>query len=128
MHILPMCAALLGFLFFYLSIRTIGLRRRLQIGIGSKESDEMLRGMRVHSNFSEYVPITLLLIYFVEIQGGHQLLIHALGGLLLVGRSVHAYGVSQMNEKFVFRVSGMAMTFTAILTASCVLLFNFFTK
>lgn len=128
MHILPMYAALLGFLFFYLSIRTIGLRRRLQIGIGSKESDEMLRGMRVHSNFSEYVPITLLLIYFVEIQGGHQLLIHALGGLLLVGRSVHAYGVSQMNEKFVFRVSGMAMTFTAILTASCVLLFNFFTK
>lgn len=123
-----MYAALLGFLFFYLSIRTIGLRRRLQIGIGSKESDEMLRGMRVHSNFSEYVPITLLLIYFVEIQGGHQLLIHALGGLLLVGRSVHAYGVSQMNEKFVFRVSGMAMTFTAILTASCVLLFNFFTK
>jgi hypothetical protein len=91
-----MYAALLGFLFFYLSIRTIGLRRRLQIGIGSNENDEMLRGMRVHSNFAEYVPITLLLIYFVEIQGGHQLLIHALGVLLLVGRSVHAYGVSQM--------------------------------
>jgi hypothetical protein len=123
-----MYAALLGFLFFYLSIRTIGLRRRLQIGIGSKESNEMLRGMRVHSNFAEYVPISLLLIYFVEIQGGHQLLIHALGVLLLVGRSVHAYGVSQMNEKFVFRVSGMAMTFTVILAASCILLFNFFTK
>ena len=128
MHILPMYAALLGFLFFYLSVRTIGLRRRFQIGIGSKENDEMLRGMRVHSNFAEYVPITLILIYFVEIQGGHQLLIHALGVLLLAGRSVHAYGVSQMNEKFVFRVSGMAMTFTALLTSSCVLLFNFFTK
>ena len=128
MLILPMYAALLGFLFFYLSVRTIGLRRRLRIGIGSKENDEMLRGMRVHSNFSEYVPITLLLIYFVEIQGGHPLLIHALGVLLLVGRSVHAYGVSQMNEKFVFRVSGMAMTFTALLTSSCVLLSNYFTK
>ncbi len=128
MLILPIYAALLGFLFFYLSVRTIGLRRRLKIGIGSKENDEMLRCMRVHSNFSEYVPITLLLIYFVEIQGGHPLLIHALGVLLLVGRSVHAYGVSQMNEKFVFRVSGMAMTFTALLTSSCVLLFNFFTK
>jgi uncharacterized protein len=126
MHILPMYAALLGFLFFYLSIRTIGLRRRLKIGIGSNENDEMLRGMRVHSNFAEYVPITLLLIYFVEIQGGHQLLIHALGVLLLVGRSVHAYGVSQMKEKFVFRVSGMVMTFIALLTSACVLLFNFF--
>lgn len=123
-----MYAALLGFLFFYLSIRTIGLRRRLKIGIGAKENDEMIRGMRVHSNFAEYVPITLLLIYFVEIQGGHQLLIHALGALLLVGRSIHAYGVSQINEKFVFRVSGMVMTFTALLISACILLFNFFTK
>lgn len=128
MHILPLYAALLGLLFFYLSIRTIGLRRRLQIGIGASENEEMLRGMRVHSNFSEYVPLTLMLIYFVEIQGAHHLLIHALGALLLAGRSVHAYGVSQMNEKFVFRVSGMAMTFTTLLTSAGLLIFNFFTK
>lgn len=126
MHILPMYAALLGLLFFYLSVRTIGLRRRLKIGIGSDQNDEMLRAMRVHSNFAEYAPITLMLIYFVEVQGGHPLLIHALGAVLLTGRLVHAYGVSQMNEKFVFRVSGMAMTFTALITASCILLFNVF--
>jgi uncharacterized membrane protein YecN with MAPEG domain len=127
MHILPIYAALLGFLFFYLSVRTIGLRRKLQIGIGSKESHEMLRAMRVHSNFAEYVPISLLLIYFVEIQGAHPMLVHALGALLVVGRLVHAYGVSQMNEKFVFRISGMVMTFTALLTSACVLMFNFLT-
>lgn len=126
MRILPLYAALLGFLFFYLSVRTIRLRRRLKIGIGANENDEMLRGMRVHSNFAEYVPIALILIYFVEVQGGHSWLVHALGALLVVGRSVHAYGVSQMNEKFVFRVSGMALTFTVLLTASCILLFNFF--
>jgi uncharacterized protein len=128
MHILPMYAALLGLLFFYLSVRTIGLRRRLKIGIGSDQNDEMLRAMRVHSNFAEYAPITLMLIYFVEVQGGHPLLIHALGAVLLTGRLVHAYGLSQMKEKFVFRVSGMAMTFTALITASCILLFNHFTK
>jgi uncharacterized membrane protein YecN with MAPEG domain len=127
MHILPIYAALLGFLFFYLSIRTIGLRRRLKIGIGSNENNEMLRGMRVHSNFAEYTPITLILIFLVEMQGGHPLLIHGLGMLLLVGRSLHAYGVSQINEKFVFRVSGMVMTFISLLTASCILMFNFFT-
>lgn len=126
MHIISMYAALLGLLFFYLSIRTISLRRKLQIGIGFKENDEMLRGMRVHSNFAEYVPLTLVLIFFAEIQGAPGLLIHALGSLLLVGRALHAYGVSQMNEKFFFRVSGMAMTFTALLTASVVLIFNVF--
>lgn len=84
--------------------------------------------MRVHSNFAEYVPITLILILFVEAQGGPPLLVHALGALLLIGRSVHAYGVSQMNEKFVFRVSGMMMTFAALLVSACVLLFNAFVK
>lgn len=34
----------------------------------------------------------------------------------------------QMNEKFVFRVSGMAMTFTALLTAAGLLIFNFLTR
>jgi uncharacterized membrane protein YecN with MAPEG domain len=127
-QILPIYAALLGFVFFYLSVRTIGLRRKLRIGIGSNENNQMLRAMRVHSNFAEYVPITLILILFVEAQGGPPLLVHALGALLLIGRSVHAYGVSQMNEKFVFRVSGMMMTFAALLVSACVLLFNAFVK
>jgi uncharacterized protein len=70
------------------------------------------------------VPLSLLLSYLVEVQGGHPLLVHALGATLLVGRAVHAYGVSQMNEQFVFRVLGMVMTFTAMLTASGMLLFN----
>lgn len=128
MQILPLYAALLGLLFFYLSVRTIGLRRRLRIGIGSNENGEMLRAIRVHSNFSEYVPITLILIFFVEAKGGHPLLIHALGVLLLVGRAVHAYGVSQMNEKFVFRVSGMMMTFSSLLISAFVLLFHAFAR
>ena len=54
MHILPFYAALLGLLFFYLSIRTIGLRRKLKIGVGAKDNEEMLRAMRVHANFAEY--------------------------------------------------------------------------
>jgi uncharacterized membrane protein YecN with MAPEG domain len=128
MHILPLYAALLGLLFFYLSVRTIGLRRRLKIGVGFKENEEMLRAMRVHSNFAEYVPLTLLLICFVEVQGAQPWLVHGLGALLLVGRCVHAHGMSQMNEKFVFRVSGMAMTFTALLTSAGVLIFNFLTR
>ena len=126
MHILPTYAALLALLFFYLSVRTIGLRRRLKIGIGASDSPEMLRGMRVHSNFAEYAPLVLLLIYFVEVQGAPSWLVHALGLCLLVGRCVHAYGVSQVKEKFVYRVTGMAMTFTAMLVASAYLIVRHF--
>ena len=126
MHILPLYAALLALLFFYLSIRTIGLRRRLKIGIGVSDSHEMLRAMRVHSNFAEYVPLTLLLIYLVEVQGAASWFVHALGLCLLLGRTVHAYGLSQVKEKFVYRVSGMAMTFTTLLLCSAFLVYNYF--
>jgi uncharacterized protein len=122
MHILPLYAALLALLFFYLSVRTIGLRRRLKIGIGASDSAEMLRAMRVHSNFAEYAPLVLFLIYLVEVQGGPNWLVHALGACLLLGRCVHAYGVSQVKEKFAYRVAGMGMTFTAMLVASVFLM------
>ena len=59
-------AALLAILFVLLSIRTIRLRRSLKIAVGDAGNPKMLRAMRVHSNFSEYVPLSLLLIYFIH--------------------------------------------------------------
>ena len=85
----------------------------------------MLRAMRVHSNFSEYVPLCLILIYLVESSGANTAIVHALGVTLLAGRLSHAYGLSQVNENFRFRISGMAMTFTVILTSSLYLLLSF---
>lgn len=126
MRILPIYAALLGGLFFYLSIRTIGLRRKLKIGIGASDSQEMLRAVRVHSNFTEYAPFVLFLIYLVETQGGADLFIHALGLCLLIGRTVHAYGLSQLKENFAFRVTGMVMTFTALLSSCAFLIYRHF--
>lgn len=103
-------AALLALLFIALSVRTIGLRRRLRIAVGDAGNAEMLRAMRVHSNFAEYVPLALLLLYFTEISGAPLLLVHVLGSALLLGRLMHAYGVSQAHENFRYRVFGMAMT------------------
>ena len=52
------------------------------------------RTMRVQANFAEYVPITLLLATFMEMQGTRAWLIHLLCLALVAGRVVHAYGVS----------------------------------
>jgi len=122
MIITSLYAALLGLLFVGLSVRTLRLRRRLRIAVGDAGNAEMLRAMRVHSNFAEYVPLALLLIYLGEAQGAHRMLVHALGLALLVGRSVHAYGLSQAKEDYRYRVTGMALTFTVIVTASAALL------
>jgi len=115
-------AALLGLLFIALSVRTLRLRRSLRIAVGDAGNPAMLRAMRVHSNFAEYTPLALFLIYLSETQGAHSLLVHALCLALLVGRLSHAYGVSQSNEDYRYRVTGMALTFTSIVVASAYLL------
>ncbi len=118
----PVYAALLALLFVALSVRTLRLRRHLRIPVGDSGNLEMLRAMRVHANFAEYVPLSLLLFYFVEVQGHPALLVHLLCLSLLSGRIAHAYGVSQSAEQYAFRVTGMALTFTSMIVAAVALL------
>jgi uncharacterized protein len=116
--ILPVYASLLAFLFVYLSLRTIRARRSFGIGLGHAENPAMLRAMRVHANFAEYVPFALLLIFLVEASAARPWLVHALGAALVVARLSHAFGVSREPENFRFRVFGMALTFTVILVSA----------
>jgi len=110
----PLYASVLALMFVALSVRTLRLRRQLRIAVGDKGDEQMLRAMRVHANFAEYVPLSLLLIYMLEAQSGTSLLIHALCICLIVGRFSHAYGVSRIDEDYRYRVFGMSMTFTAL--------------
>ena len=57
-----MYGAVLALLFVGLSVRTCLLRHKLRVAIGDAGNEVMLRVMRVHSNFAEYVPLNLLLI------------------------------------------------------------------
>ena len=115
-------AALLAILYAVLSVRTLRLRRRLRIAIGDNGDERMLRAMRAHANFAEYAPLTLLLIYLVEIAPASAVLVHALGLALLLGRALHAWGVGRSPEDFRFRVTGMALTLASLLTAALYLL------
>lgn len=117
-------AAILALMFVGLSVRTLSMRRRLKIAIGDAGNPTMLRAMRVHSNFAEYVPLGLLLILLAAGSGAHPMLVHFLGITLLVGRVSHAFGVSQSRENYKFRVAGMALTFTSLITSSLYLLFS----
>ena len=125
MPITPFYAALFGIMLFALSIRTIRVRRRLQIAIGHADDAVMERAMRVHANFCEYVPIALLLIYLLEVTLGASYWIHILGGGLLLGRLLHAFGVSRPREDFRFRVTGMVLTFTVIISAALRILYGY---
>jgi len=118
LKIVPLYAALLALFYVYLSARTIGVRRNAKISVGDGGDDSMLRAMRMHANFAEYAPITLLLLAFMEIQGGQSWMLHTLGALLLIARLSHAYGISSLEAPGKFRVAGMAGTFTTIVISA----------
>lgn len=119
--ILPIYAALLAALFVYLSIRTVRARRQLRIGLGHAENPVLLRAVRVHGNFAEYVPFALFMIFLVESSGAGPWTVHALCLALLVARLSHAYGVSQPREDLRFRVFGVATTFSVLLVSGAYL-------
>lgn len=125
MLVTPLYAAILGLLFIVLSVRIIGLRRKLKVSLGSGEQPVLVRAIRVHSNFAEYVPLALLLLFFLELQMGPTLLVHLLCVALLIGRGIHAYGVSQVDENHRFRVAGMTLTFAVVISAALRILTNY---
>jgi len=115
MTIVPLFSAILAIVFVLLSANVIRARRLHKVGIGTGRNKTVERAMRVHANFAEYVPLSLLLLAFLEFNKANAYLLIALCSLLLMGRLSHAFGVSQENEKFVYRVSGMMMTFSVLL-------------
>jgi uncharacterized membrane protein YecN with MAPEG domain len=105
-----------------LSAQVIRARRQAKAAVGTRGDIRLERKIRVHANFTEYVPFALLLVTFVEMQGGPAWLVHLLCLALLVGRIIHAYGVSQVREDFRLRFAGMATTFVVIALAALDLL------
>lgn len=118
MPITALYAGLLTMLLIYLSSRVIGYRRAQKVELGDGADRELLRRTRVHANFVEYVPFALILLGLAESQGAPKLLLHAIGLALLVGRIVHAYGLSQTPHNLQLRVLGMVLTLTVLATAA----------
>jgi uncharacterized protein len=115
MRITALYAALLTPLLIVLVFRVIGQRQAKKVEIGDGEDRELMRRMRVHANFVETVPMGLILLGLAESLKAPGIALHVLGGLLLVGRIVHAYGLSQSPHILPMRFAGMLMTIASLL-------------
>jgi uncharacterized protein len=120
--IMPVYAAVFACIYIVLSARVILARRSAKVAIGTSGDVRLERKIRVHANFAEYVPFALLLATFIEMQGRPPWLIHLLCLLLVTGRLVHAYGVSQEHENIRLRTAGMAATFIVLAVMALLLL------
>jgi uncharacterized protein len=118
MPITALYAALLTVLFVYLSGRVIARRRAQRVEIGDGADQELLRRMRVHANFVEYTPLFLVLLGLAESLAAPKLLLHSLGLVFVLGRAIHAYGLSQTPHIMKLRVFGMVLSLNALLVGA----------
>ena len=121
--ITPGYAGILGLLLVALGARAI----LINPGRDASE-DRQLRfdkGMQAFSNFTEYAPFAVLLIWLLEQRSGGGALIHVFCLVLIAGRLIHAFGVSQVTETPALRVAGMALSFITIAAVSVRLLLGF---
>ena len=125
MKIVILYASLLVLLYLVLTFRTILLRRKLGAALGDAGDKALQRAIRAHANFAEYVPLALVLLILVEGSGANGWMVHALGAALLLGRLLHASGISRVREPLPLRVVGMVLTMTCLLVSSVYLLLVF---
>ncbi len=111
-------AGLLGVLMLILAFRVVAVRRTTSIGLGDGGDALLLSRIRIHGNAAEYVPLALILMLILELNGGSARWLHVLGIALLVGRVAHVQGLSQSTGTSAGRFVGNILTWSVIMIAA----------
>ncbi len=105
-------AVILSLLLCHLSMNVIKCRRKNRVLYADGDCKELIIARTAQSNAIDYCPMTLLLLLFLELNGGNIWLIHAIGITFVIGRVIHSQGI--LKEKLKGRVRGMQITFYMI--------------
>ncbi|WDE13640.1 MAPEG family protein [Thalassomonas haliotis] len=110
-------AGLLTLLLIAHSVNVIRMRLKFKVGLGQggEEQRPLIKAVRIHGNFVEYMPLSLFLMAAYEIAGGNAPLLHVLGAVLVIGRIFHAMGLNKSIGTSRERQIGMLSTFLVML-------------
>lgn len=108
-------AALFAVLQVKYTLNIVQLRRGKKVSIGDGGHDVLAHKIRAHANFTETVPIALILMGLAELSGSPFWAIHVLGVVLLIGRLIHYVGLTTGRGYGKLRFYGMVLTVIAIL-------------
>lgn len=108
-------AGLLGLMNIGVAFPAGRLRGKTGVSVGDGGNADLLVAMRRHGNFSEFVPLALILIGLLEMNGVSATAIYTFGALLVVFRLCHAFGLKADSISDPLR--GIGAGGTALLTA-----------
>jgi len=88
-------AALMALWLLVLAVPVSRLRLKERVGIGDGGHPALARAIRVHANTVEWVPTILVLLLVAELNRAPPALLHGCGIALMIGRMLHAFGLSR---------------------------------
>ncbi len=108
-------ASLHVLLMIVLLVRISRHRHGQSIGLGDGGDAVLARKIRVHGNFIEHAPFALLLLALLELSGLAAPWLWGFGSALLLGRVLHAVGLSRSGGRSPGRFWGTALTWLVLL-------------
>lgn len=124
MHITGIYVALATFLVLVLAGRVSIRRRAAKVGIGDGGDADLFRRVRAHANAVENLPLALLLLLMLELNQTQPAWLHLCGCVLILGRVLHAVGLSRSSSESVGRFLGTALTWGVMLVMALLLLWQ----
>jgi uncharacterized membrane protein YecN with MAPEG domain len=91
-------------------------RAKANVFLGTGDNADLLLASRRHANNMEYVPLGLIALTLAELNGGAVTPLHVFGGLLTVGRLMHAVGVGSKPSPL--RALGAVLTWLSLVGAA----------
>ena len=125
MPITSFYACLLALIFVSLVLYVGSMRAKTEISILDGGNLELAERIRRHANFVENVPIPLVLLFAIELNGAPSLLLHCLGIVLVLSRIAHPFGVTQMRLRTAARGLGSLGTLAVTVVATAVGIWEF---
>ncbi len=111
-------AGLCGLILIGLLIMVVQSRFKHAVALGDGGHPDLLQRIRCHANFVETVPLCLILLAVLELNGTSAWLLHLLGALLIVARLLHIHGLLTKPDRSFGRFTGTIGTWLVLLVGS----------
>ncbi|MGP1959159.1 MAG: MAPEG family protein [Arsenophonus sp. NC-CH8-MAG3] len=98
---------------FKISLEVIKLRTQYQVTYGDGGFYELQTAIRVQSNAIEYIPISMLSLLMMEMNGAPVWAIHLCGLIFIIARFFHYFGLKHRERTW--RYFGQITTFSSMI-------------
>ncbi len=109
-EITALYAALLVAVLIFLTTRIGVTRAKTRVSILDGGNKQVAVEMRRHGNFVEHVPLLILLMAIIEVNGGNPVFLHVVGITLVICRIAHPLGLHYDHVQTPLRLIGSVGT------------------